>query len=202
MIIHRPQRHQERRVVQPVAQVDVLPTLIDIAREGSGMSRPDAIDPLNGRSLIPLCDGDVSNDAGACVSEYLAEGTAAPMLMIRRGQYKFISCITDPDQLFDLQADPDERDNLAQAGTTGILEDFRCEAENYWDAEALRGKVIDNQQRRRAVHAALRVGRYQAWDYDPPRDASEEYTRSHLDLTRFDITSRYPRPAAFKPKWK
>ena len=31
------------------------------------------------------------------------------------------------------------------------------------------------------------------------RDASSEYTRSHLDLTQFDITSRFPRPKPFKP---
>jgi len=202
MIIHYPERYQARRISQPVAHVDVLPTLIDIAHEGSGMPKPDAIDPLNGRSLMPLCDGDASNDPDICVSEYLAEGTGAPMLMIRRGRYKFISCITDPDQLFDLQADPNESDNLAQRETGDLLNEFRREVAAYWDAEALQRSVIDNQQRRRAVHAALRIGRYQGWDYDPSRDASEEYTRSHMDLTRFDITSRYPRPEAFKPKWK
>ncbi len=199
LIIHNPLRYQSRRINAPVAQVDVLPTLVDMAHEGTGMAKPDAIDPLNGRSLISLCDGDASNDPDSCVSEYLGEGTAAPMLMIRRGQYKFISCITDADQLFDLEADPNECNNLALGDTSDLLEDFRREASAYWDAEALQQIVIDNQQRRRAVHAALRVGRYQAWDYDPPRNAAEEYTRSHMDLTRFDITSRFPRPVAFKP---
>ncbi len=202
MIIHHPERYAPRRIKTPVAQVDVLPTLIDIAHEGSGVSKPLAIDPLNGRSLMPLCDGDASNDPGSCVSEYLAEGTGAPMLMIRRGQYKFISCITDADQLFDLEADPNECHNLAAGEKSNLLEDFKREASAYWDAEVLQQTVIDNQQRRRAVHAALRIGRYQSWDYDPPCNASEEYTRSHMDLTRFDITSRYPRPEAFKPKWK
>ena len=53
-----------------------------------------------------------------------------------------------------------------------------------------------------AVHSALRLGRYQGWDFNPTRNAAEEYTRSHMDLTKFDITSRYPRPDTFKPKWK
>jgi choline-sulfatase len=66
----------------------------------------------------------------------------------------------------------------------------------------VRAAVVHSQQRRRAVHAALRIGRYQGWDYNPERDASEEYTRSHMDLTRFDIISRFPRPPAFNPKWK
>jgi choline-sulfatase len=199
LIVHQPKRFAPRRVANPVAQVDVLPTLVDIAADAGAGSKPAAIDPLHGRSLLPLCDGDASSDPNACVSEYLAEGTGAPMLMIRRGRYKYISCSTDPEQLFDLEADPNELENL-----TGheMLADFRREAAQYWDSDALRATVIANQKRRRAVHAALRIGRYQGWDFNPLRDASEEYTRSHMDLTRFDITSRFPRPPAFKPRWK
>jgi choline-sulfatase len=197
LIVYQPGRFNARRVSAPVAQVDILPTLVDIAAAATGAAPPPPIDPLHGRSLIPLCTGDASNDPEACVSEYLAEGTAAPMLMIRRGQYKYISCSTDPEQLFDLDNDPQELENLLRHE---LLADFRREADDYWDAEALRQTVIRDQQRRRAVHAALRVGRYQGWDFNPARDASEEYTRSHMDLTRFDITSRYPRPQAFNPK--
>jgi choline-sulfatase len=199
MILHRPGRYPPGRVAAPVAQVDVLPTLVDIAAESTGEARPEPIDPLHGRSLIPLCDGDGANDPGACVSEYLAEGTAAPMLMIRQGRYKYISCSTDPEQLFDLENDPDELENLVQHP---LLEEFRQQASAHWDSEALRQAVIRDQDRRRAVHAALRHGRYQGWDFNPARDASQEYTRSHMDLTRFDITSRYPRPEAFNPKHK
>lgn len=200
MIIHNPKRFEARRVSQPVAQVDVLPTLMDIAAEGTGTAKPDAIDPLNGRSLIPLCDGDASNDPNACVSEFLAEGTGAPMLMIRREQYKFISCMTDPDQLFDLELDPNELNNLAEGEASQLLEDFRSESKSYWNAESLQQKVIHSQARRRSVHAALRVGHYQGWDYNPPSDASQQYTRSHMDLTKFDITSRFPRPKPFKTR--
>jgi len=198
MIIHQPQRFNHSSISQPVSQVDVLPTLIDIATEGVNIEKPAEIDPLNGRSLIPLCDGNTKDDPNACVSEYLAEGTGAPMLMIRRGQYKYISCITDPDQFFDLDADPDEQNNLANDNSTeqesAILAEFREEANNYWDPETVQQTVIRDQQRRRQVHAALRIGRYQGWDYNPPSDASEQYTRSHMDLTKFDILSRYPRP--------
>jgi choline-sulfatase len=199
MIVHNPGRFEARRVPQPVAQVDVLPTLVDIAHEATGISKPSEIDPLNGRSLLPLCDGDSSHDPDCCVSEYLAEGTGAPMLMIRRGNYKFISCLTDPDQLFDLQADPDECDNLAPGDSGDLLAGFQREATEYWDARAVQQKVIADQRRRREVHAALRIGRYQSWDFNPPRNASAEYTRSHMDLTRFDIVSRYPRPLPFEP---
>ncbi len=196
LIVHRHGRFDSRRVAAPVAQVDILPTLVDLAAEATGAAKPGWIDPIDGRSLLPLCDGDAGSDPNRCVSEYLAEGTAAPMLMIRRGPYKYICCSTDPEQLFDLEADPNELENLAGHPE---LESFRAEAAAHWDAEALRQAVIADQDRRRAVHAALRIGRYQGWDFNPRRDASEEYTRSHMDLTRFDITSRYPRPEAFDP---
>jgi choline-sulfatase len=101
--------------------------------------------------------------------------------------------------LFDLEADPDELENLTDHPR---LEAFRAEAAAHWDSDVVRAAVIHSQERRRAVHAALRHGRYQGWDFNPARNASEEYTRSHMDLTRFDYTSRYPRPPAFEPRWK
>ena len=195
LIVHQPSRFGARRVANPVAQVDVLPTLVDLGVD-AGAARPEMIDPIDGRSLLPLCLGDAAGDPDACVSEYLAEGTGAPMLMLRRGALKYVTCPTDPEQLFDLDADPDELHNLVDHPQ---LETFRAAAAAHWDVEAMRLKVIADQQRRRAVHAALRLGRYQGWDFNPPRDASEEYTRSHMDLTRFDITSRFPRPPAFEP---
>jgi choline-sulfatase len=199
MIIHQPGRFSARRVAAPVAQVDVLPTLLDLAAESTGNEKPQPIDPLDGRSLVPLCDGNASDDPNSCVSEYLAEGTAAPILMIRRGQFKYIACSTDVEQLFDLENDPNELNSLDDPE---LLEEFGREAATHWDSGALKQTVIDDQQRRRAVHAALRVGRYQSWDYNPPQQASEEYTRSHMDLTKFDIVSRYPRPKPFNPEQK
>jgi len=200
MIIHDPSRFSPASVTRPVAQVDILPTLMDIAHDKTGAEKPGYIDPIDGRSLVGLCDGYVESAPDCAVSEYLAEGTGAPMLMIRRSQYKYICCETDPEQLFDLAKDPDEQTNVAsEKAYAGLLEGFREQAGAHWNAEKVKEQVIRDQQRRRAVHAALRVGRYQGWDFEPKRDFSSEYTRSHLDLTRFDIISRYPRPVPFRP---
>lgn len=203
MIVHRPNRFQPGRVCQPVSQVDVLPTLLSIASENTGNAAPPAIDPLCGRDLLELCDGNQADDSDLTFSEYLAEGTSAPMLMIRKEALKYIRCSTDPELLFDLASDPDELRNLAgQPDYQNTLASFRAMAETHWDETGLCEQVIRDQQRRQAVHAALRIGRYQSWDYQPACDASSEYTRSHLDLTEFDIISRYPRPSAFEPKWR
>ena len=201
MIICNPSRFKPRRVRQAVAHVDMLPTLLDLAAEGADTDKPAPIDPLDGRSLLPLCDGNDSGDTDRAISEYLAEGTSAPMLMIRQAQYKYISCPTDPDQLFDLECDPDEENNLAaDEAHDAQMQSFKAQAARHWDVDAVREKVIADQRRRRAVHAALRIGRYHGWDYNPAPDPAEQYTRSHHDLTDFDIASRYPKPKPFKSK--
>ena len=203
MILHRPERFRPGRVAAPVSQVDVLPTLAHVAGENTGNPVPEPIDPLDGCSLVPLADGDQEVAPRAVLGEYLAEGTTEPMLMIREGNFKYIQCSGDPEQLFDLGADPEELFNLAgNADSKVILASFREKAALHWDAAEVRERVLRDQNRRRRVHAALREGRYQGWDFQPHRDAGEEYSRSHHDLTRFDIASRYPRPAEFKPRWK
>jgi len=203
LIIWQPSRFTPRRVSQAVAQVDLLPTLVELAAAEVNTQAPAEIDPWSGRSLVGLCDGDATDDADIAISEYLAEATSAPMLMIRKGQYKYTQCMTDPEQLFDLSSDPDEVSNLADTPEHATrIEEFRAQASKHWDAPALKQTVIADQQRRRAVHAALRIGRYQSWDFQPHRDAANQYTRSHMELTEFDITSRYPRPPTFKPRWK
>ena len=203
MIVHRPDRFKPGRISEPVAQVDVLPTLVDLAHEATGAPKPKWIDPICGRSLVPLCDGQETDDSQFTISEYLAEGTAAPMLMIRKGALKYIQCPTDPEQLFDLTNDPNECIN--RAGDEQYVDELttlRAQAADHWHMDEVKQRVIADQERRRAVHGALVIGRHQGWDFQPQRDAGSEYMRSHMDLTKFDITSRFPRPAPFKPKWQ
>ena len=187
-----------RRVASPVSQVDMLPTLMSIAGDDKNITARFAeTDPLSGRSLLPLCSGD---DDAVAISEYLAEGTAEPMLMIRRGDYKFIACASDADLLFDLKTDPNELRNLAADDAyINVMQQFHAAAKAHWNPTKIKREVIASQKRRRAVHAALATGRRQSWDYNPPRNAAEEFTRSHHDLTDFDTDSRYPRPPYRQP---
>jgi len=95
------------RVGEPVSQLDVAPTLAALSgAEGDG----DA----DGVSLLSLAaDPSAARRPGAVAGEYLAEGVTAPAVMLRRGPHKFIHCPGDPDQLYDLEADPAELANLA-----------------------------------------------------------------------------------------
>jgi choline-sulfatase len=67
--------------------------------------------PLDGSSLVPQLAGAPGRDE--VIGEYLAEGAIAPLVMIKRGRYKFVHSPADPDQLYDLLDDPEELRNLA-----------------------------------------------------------------------------------------
>jgi choline-sulfatase len=112
------------------------------------------------------------------LGEYLAEGTLAPMVMIRRGAYKYVRCPGDPDQLFDLSSDPRELNDLAGSPAhTNVLRGFREESDERWDLDELHRSVTDSQHRRHRVVGALSIGRPTTWDYEPPNTSSTRYVR-------------------------
>jgi choline-sulfatase len=190
LIVHAPGRFAARRVREPVSLADVPPTLAELARPGLAAELGGSLD---GRSLVPLLKGEPENPDGAALGEYLAEGTIAPMLMVRRGRWKLIHAPGDPDQLFDLERDPLELENLAgreeHAATLAALRD---EVQARWDLAALERDVRESQRERLAVFGALQRGKRTPWDYQPLRDASTQYTRNTMDVAGRDRESRFP----------
>ena len=61
-----------------------------------------------------------------------------------------------------------------------------------WDLARVTREVLASQSRRRLVAAANAVGALHSWDYQPRRDASSEYVRSHLDLEAIEAVARFP----------
>lgn len=115
------------------------------------------------------------------------------MIMIRRGSLKFIHAPGDPDQLYDLARDPDELANLAADPAWRATTDlFLAEIRKGWDLERITHEVLASQRRRRLVAAANASGVLESWDYQPRRDASCEYVRSHLDLEAIEAAARFP----------
>jgi choline-sulfatase len=171
-----------------VSLVDMLPTLVEIGRDGSAGGLASEID---GQSLVPHLTGRGGHDEA--FGEYLAEGAIAPIVMIRRGSHKFVASPADPDQLYDLAGDPHERVNLAGSPDHAALRDsFRAEVARRWDVAGLDRAVRESQRRRHLVASALAVGRLSAWDYQPPRDVSHDYIRGHMDLEAREASRRFP----------
>ena len=108
-----------RRIGEPFAGVDLMPTLLDLA----GLTVPDAV---HGRSWAPQLVRGAPEPANTVLAEiWQLEGTDVPdrdhlaaSIMIRRGRWKYIRHRFDPiEELYDLERDPQERVNVAGRGS-------------------------------------------------------------------------------------
>jgi choline-sulfatase len=189
-VVSAPGRFAPRRVATPVSTADLLPTLLSIVRDGD---RSDLVGDLDGRDLHPMLAGD-ARQRDPVRAEYLAEGAIAPIVMIRRGDLKLVRSPADPDQLYDLRADPQERRNLvadpAYADRYRALQD---EATASWDLTALDQHVRESQRQRSLIVEALASGSPPAWDYSPTYDGTRRFIRNNQDLSESEFLARYPR---------
>ncbi|WP_296431163.1 choline-sulfatase [Yoonia sp.] len=172
----------------PVSNIDVTPTLCDLA----GIDMSEVAPWTTGESLVHLGQGGVRDTPVAM--EYAAEGSYAPLVCLRYGKWKYTRCTLDPDQLFDLDADPQELTNLAdQPAHQGTVSQLRAKSEARWDLAAFDASVRQSQACRWVVYEALRNGNYYPWDYQPLQKASERYMRNHMDLNVLEENQRFPR---------
>jgi len=189
LIVRAPSTFKPGRIAACASHLDLLPTLAEIAADGRGFE-PSV--PIDGKSLLGTLSGGTPHDEA--IGEYCGEGAVAPLMMIRRGTWKFVHTLGDPDQLYDLQTDPLEKTNLAaEPEHRATVDAFRSEVRQRWDLVKIRGQVIASQRRRRLVYDALSKGKHQVWDFQPIRDAGTSYMRNHLVLDDLEERSRLPR---------
>jgi len=175
-------------VSDPVSTIDLCPTLCALA----GVSMEEVMPWTDGESLVPLASGRRRESPVAM--EYAAEASISPLVALRQGQWKYTNCAKDPEQLFDLDTDPNERINLAEdPAHAATLERFRVMAAARWDLEGFDAAVRESQARRWVVYEALRNGAWYPWDFQPLRDASERFMRNHMDLNVLEENQRFPR---------
>ncbi len=182
------------RIDQPVSTVDIAPTLCAMA--GLDM---EAVAPwVDGEDLTPVAKGE--RRSAAVRMEYAAEASFAPMVALREGRWKYTRCKLDPEQLFDLDADPQEGVNLTGDPVHAeTLSHFQELADGIWDLDRFDAEVRESQARRWTVYQALRQGKYEPWEFQPAEDASSRYMRNHMDLNEVEENARYPRGAQPKP---
>ena len=175
------------RVDTPASTIDVTPTLCDLA----GIDMGGIMPWTDGQSLVPVAGGA---DRAPVLMEYAAEGSITPLVGIRSGDWKYVRCSADPEQLFYLAEDPQEMTNRADdPDCASILSDLRGRADARWDLSRFDAEVRASQAARWVVYPALRNGDYYPWDYQPLQQASERYMRNHMDLNVLEENQRYPR---------
>ncbi len=189
MLISHPRQFTPHRVSQNVSTLDLMPTLVDLI--GSNLI-PGL--PMDGISLMPHLYG-AGGGHDTVFAEYMGEGTVAPLMMIRRGDWKYITCPADPPQLYNLRKDPLERTNLATSEETenrAVFKAFDAEAHKKWDFKKITEDVLTCQRQRRFVWSALSQGRFESWDWNPNDDGRVKYIRSQTPLDELERKARYP----------
>ena len=113
-------------VETPISLVDVYPTIL----AGAGVAMPEDGAAREGRNLLDIAS-EPDDPERTVFGEYHAAGAVSGVFMLRRGRWKYIHYAGLPPQLFDLEADPEELDDLgddpAHADTlAGFERDLRA----------------------------------------------------------------------------
>ena len=102
---------------------------------------------ITGESLFGIMRGEKRQNP--VLMEYAAEASHAPMVCVRKDQWKYIFCSLDPEQLFDLDKDPNELDNLIEnTDYKSTIQSFRDTIGSTWNLDRFDRDVRESQAHR------------------------------------------------------
>jgi len=131
-----------QRLGEVVSLVDLVATLVDI-------TDAPRVSPLDGHSLLGLMQGQREGWKDEAFCEYLAHGVARPTAMLRKGRYKLNYSLGDPPELYDIEADPNELNDLAHdEAHASVLTNLQERLLSQWDPVAIEAQVLQSQQER------------------------------------------------------
>lgn len=109
LVISWPRRFEKASVSNElVSQVDLLPTLCDLA----GVE----LDPVDGESVRPALEGGLLDRDELFAEYHSKQRWANPARIVRTRRWKLCQYLRGGRELYDLEADPHERENLADRG--------------------------------------------------------------------------------------
>ena len=153
----------------PVNLIDLLPTFCELAKA------PTAL-PHDGDSLLGIIDG---NDQQRPTFVQAHEAVGVPCIMVRQGPYKYNYIHGHQAQLFNLDKDPGEWNNLCGDPTHGDTEKaLRQLILDQFDPDAMACENLESLHRRRLIRDVM-VGQGRTWCHFPQFDyrkgASDQY---------------------------
>jgi len=178
------------RLSDVVSLVDLFPTILDIA----GIQDVHQVaEDADGESILPLIEGKAVEWKDRALCEYYGEGVIHAARMLRQGRYKYIYVHKERPQLFDLEADPLEQNDLAGSPEVADVERKMHESVmKDWDPDAMEAAVMRSQQARHLINEAMSQGERTSWDFQPKFDDTKRYVR-FKDAQETNILMRYPR---------
>lgn len=155
----------------PVSLIDTVPTMMKWAGAETEL-------PLDGEDLMTIVSaGEIERTV---FSEFHSEGVHAPCFMLRNNRWKYCYFHDHGEQLFDLENDPGEWNNLANDEASSEMRDgFRAEILSRFDPDDIVRRSDDSKRRRYIIQPALERNETH-WDYQPVFDATRQYRRRHL----------------------
>jgi len=157
----------------PTSQVDSFPTAL------AAVGVRDALPPgFPGRSLFDVAAAPPEPDR-LIFSEYHGMGSTSGVFMVRKGRHKYVYYTKFSPELFDLETDPEEVDDLALRGRHEDLL-ARCHAALAGVCDPL---AVDAQARRRQAQVLAKHGGREAviargdFGFSPPPGIRPEFQK-------------------------
>lgn len=164
-------------------------SLLDVSASFTDAAGAEMMPNTAGTSLIPLAQGTSTAWDNTIFSEYCVDpgepysgGEWTLQRMVRCGSWKYVYHHAFPEQLFDLETDPQERiDRALDPACIGVLSDLRARALTGWDPEQIKTKMacraLDRDLLRRWANAA-QPSDVLRWEFDPETNCLDAMTES------------------------